>query len=62
MVTVTISINERTIFARSARRVEEGKDDAPNTYLVDDGRRILHHSNDGVLTLAKTMLEGITEP
>lgn len=59
VITVTISINERVIFARSAVRVAEG---AVNTYQVDDGRRLTHRYQDGAIPLAIQLLEGIVEP
>lgn len=59
MITVTISINDRVIIARSARRI---KTDTPNVYHVDDGRFLNHHYDDGALKLALKLLQGVEEP
>lgn len=59
MITVTISINDRVIFARSARRIKDGE---MNTYKVDDGRELQHRYQDGALPLVRQMLDGVEEP
>jgi len=58
MITVTISINDKVIYSRSAVR---RKTDAINTYEVDDGTIIKHKYGDGAIPLAIKMLKTIKE-
>lgn len=61
MITVSISINNRTVFARSAVNVQELADGVCE-YEIDDGRRIQHKRSNGAIPLAIQMLSGIHEP
>ena len=58
MITVSISINGRVIYARSARNV--GGEDICK-YRLDDGSFILHKRKNGAIKLAKKMLDTIKE-
>jgi hypothetical protein len=60
MISVVININDKTIMARSASRIE-GEEGEICTYKVDDGRIIKHDYNDGCVKLAIKLLEGIKE-
>ena len=63
MITVAILINGQPIYTRSAVNVSEdtnGKKDK-NLYSVDDGTIITHIPDDGVVALAKKMLDTIKE-
>ena len=57
MIGVYITINGKTIFARTAvnRLKEHG------VYIGDDGTRIDHNPDDGAIVLAKKMLDTITD-
>lgn len=59
MITVSISINGSTIYARSAVRTITA---SPNIYEVDTGDIIDHHYENGAVALAIKMLETIKEP
>ena len=60
MLTVTISINGRTIFARSA--VNKGEThEGYVSYLVDDGSVVFHKPEDGAVALSKMLLDLIKE-
>ena len=59
MITVSILINNEPIYTRSARRQETEKGD--NTYVTDAGVEIKHKYNDGVIPLAKKILDTIRE-
>lgn len=61
MITVSISINNRTVFARSAVNVQELADGVCE-YEIDDGRKVQHKRSDGAIPLAIQMLSGICEP
>jgi len=63
MITVTIFINGKPILARSANNIsEEGTTRKEiNTYHVDTGNKIKHVPDDGVVVLAKKMLDTIKE-
>jgi len=62
MITVTISINGSPIFARSATREQPMQKDGKYPYDVDTGETVLHHPDDGAVTLAKQLLDTIHEP
>ena len=61
MISVAIMINGNPIMARSA--VNKGKllNSSKHKYLVDDGSIIYHNPNDGVVKLAKLLLDTIKE-
>lgn len=59
-MTVAIIINGQPIMARSAHRIK-GKNDEVCEYKVDDGTVIKHSPGDGVVLLAKKMLDTIVE-
>lgn len=64
MMSVTISINGRTIVHRNA--VNVGRTDCPVghcvcKYEVDDGRVLTHERKDGAVALAIEMLKGVHE-
>lgn len=63
MITVAILINGQPIMARSATNVSKLDilEDDENLYQVDDGSAIKHIPNDGVVALAKKMLDTIKE-
>jgi len=63
MITVTISINGKPIYTRSAVNISE-IDVGPNqinSYKVDTGKTIKHLPRDGAVVLAKKMLDTIKE-
>lgn len=67
MITVQISINGETIFARTAantkRKTAKSARENTDTYVykVDDGSKIEHNKEDGAIELAKKMLDTIHE-
>ena len=68
MITVSILINNKPIFTRTAVRMElndyKGLEEIlpPKVgYRVDDGSIIYHHPEDGAVKLAKEMLDTIKE-
>jgi len=58
MITVTISINGKTIYARSARHTGDSEDGVA-IYTLDTGDKLLHVRKDGAVVLAKKMLDTI---
>jgi len=62
MITVTIAINDRVIYARSAINQGIGSDGINTWYLNDDGKIIKHKREDGAVKLAIKMLKTIKEP
>ena len=62
MITVSILINGKPIFTRSATRQEDYVFEIDqNTYKVDTGEIIKHNYKDGVVVLAKKLLDTIKE-
>jgi hypothetical protein len=61
MITVSISFNGNILYARSARRQEAIKSHKPNTYKTDAGEIIEHNYDEGVIPLAKKILDTIKE-
>jgi len=59
MITVSILINGKVLYARSAVRRE--MKDGIGTYEVDEGTFIAHRYDDGAIPLAKAMLDTIKE-
>ena len=58
MISVSIFINNNPLITRSATRIK-GNDGELCEYQVDDGRTIKHNFNDGAVSLAIKLLEGI---
>ena len=57
MISVTIYINDRPLYTRTAlNRIE-----ATGHYLCDDGSRIKHDPKDGAVVLAKKMLDTVSD-
>lgn len=57
MITVSIHINDRAIYTRTAvNRIKE-----KGGYVCDDGSIIKHEPSDGAVELAKKMLDTIHE-
>lgn len=62
MITVSIFINGKPIFTRSAhRRTKRWNKDGKYAYLVDTGETVYHKYEDGAVKLAKKMLDTIKE-
>ncbi len=65
MITVTILINNKPIYTRTAvnrtEEVQPSNRDLYNSYIVDDGTKILHSPDDGAVKLAIEMLKTIKE-
>lgn len=60
MITVSIAINGRVIFARSA--VNQGlRENGLTLYAQDDGHTLMHRREDGAVALAMQMLGKIHE-
>lgn len=59
MLTVSISVNGKAIYTRSAVNIKQMKHFA--NYKLDDGTILLHNTNDGAVVLAKKMLDTIVE-
>lgn len=57
MLTVSIAVNDKVIYARTAvNRIEE-----KGCYVSDDGRLIKHNPEDGAVELAIKLLKTIKE-
>lgn len=63
MITVSILINGEPLYTRSAVNRTKGipKNENQNTYLLDDGSKIIHIPNKGAIKLAIEMLKTIKE-
>jgi len=62
MITVSISVNENVVYARSARRQEgDINHDGTNTYKTDSGEIVEHSYGNGIISLAKKILDTIKE-
>ena len=62
MITVSIDINTRAIYTRSAVRIKEpGPKSNMATYKVDDGTILKHNTKDGAEGLAHKLLKLIKE-
>jgi len=60
MMTVAILINNEPLYSRTIKRiVNEDDTDGNRCYEVDDGTRIWHDPHDGIITLAKKVLDKI---
>lgn len=65
MITVSILINGKPLFTRSAIRRQELTGDTGGLcyrYELDDGSTLDHYYNDGAIPLAIEMLKTIKEP
>jgi hypothetical protein len=62
MITVSIYINDRPIFTRSARNVTENIGQKIHSYLLDTGETIRHKRALGAVPLAIKMLKTKKEP
>lgn len=60
MITVSILINGKPIFTRSARN-NGSERNGKTLYRCDDDSEIWHKRNDGAIKLAKMMLDTINE-
>lgn len=61
MITVSILINGKPIFTRSARNNTEKNKNGQTKYVTDAGCIIYHDPEDGAIELAKLMLDTINE-
>lgn len=64
MITVSITINNRPLFARTAVNVTKdrgGNVKGCDIYYLDTGVDIYHRADDGAVALAKQMLDTIKE-
>ncbi len=63
MITVTISINNKPIYTRTAHNIssKEATVKDTNTYHIDTGKKIKHVPDEGAVVLAKKMLDTIIE-
>jgi hypothetical protein len=53
MITVSILINGRPLFARSAKRHDKKNEQGENLYVTDSGAAIFHDYEDSAIELAK---------
>lgn len=61
MITVSIHINNKAIYTRSAVNTGAKDDDGRSIYKCDTGEYIEHFRDDGALPLVRKMLETIRE-
>jgi len=61
MLTVAILINGQPIMARSAVNTGKKLGNGCTVYSVDDGRKVHHHEDSGVVKLAQELLKTIKE-
>jgi len=61
MISVCININGNFLMGRSARNLEKQDNEGFTLYQCDDGQIIKHRPKDGVIVLAKKMLNTIKE-
>lgn len=61
MLTITISFNGEPVYVRNARRQEDINHTGVNTYQTDAGVLIEHKYDEGVIPLAKKILDTIKE-
>jgi hypothetical protein len=60
MITVSILINGKPIYTRSAVNISDNESQ-PQRYKVDNGEIIEHNSDDGAVVLSHKLLDTITE-
>lgn len=59
-MTVVIIINGNPVYCRSAQRiVDEDLGNGQRCYALDDGTRIWHKPEDGIIELSKKVLDNI---
>jgi hypothetical protein len=61
MITVAILVNGKPLMARSAVNKSEKNEAGETRYSVDDGSTVWHKTSDGVVALAKKLLETLVE-
>ena len=61
MITVCININDKTIMARSAKRIKDEDKKGEATYKTDCGKKIKHNPDEGAVKLAHKLLDCIKE-
>jgi len=63
MITVTISINNKPIYTRTATNISDqnATEKEVNVYHIDTGKKIKHIPDEGCVSLAKKMLDTIKE-
>ena len=61
MITVTIEINGKTIYARTANNISKIYGKGMQEYHVDTGEIVKHDFDDGCIVLAKKLLDTIKE-
>lgn len=61
MITVSILINGKPLFTRSARNQGKENEKGWTEYILDTGEFIYHCREDGAVHLAKLMLDTINE-
>jgi hypothetical protein len=62
MLTVTITVNGKTVYARSAhRRTSRWNRGQESCYLTDAGDLVYHDPEKGIIKLAKKLLDSIKE-
>ena len=61
MITVSILINGKAIYTRTAINITPPPDRKLNEYALDTGEKLFHNPNDGAVVLAKKMLDTIKE-
>jgi len=60
MMTVAIIINNQPLYSRTIKRiVNEDEGNRKRCYELDDGTRIWHDPKDGIISLAKKVLDNI---
>lgn len=61
MLTVVVYVNDHIAFCRNARRQEAINPEGVNTYRTDSGEIIEHKYADGLIPLAKKILDTVKE-
>ena len=61
MISVSVCINGRALFVRSARKITDNADDEMNQYKVDTGQIIEHVPNEGAVELSNKLLATIDD-
>lgn len=62
MMTVSISVNGSVVYSRTVRRLQDVLDsNNKRCYALDDGTRIWHNPNEGIVKLAINSLKEIED-
>ena len=62
MITIDISVNGKTVFARSAKNTNVlGQEEGEFEYLTDAGDFVPHNPEDGIVKLAIKIIKTIRE-